>query len=52
MSDPRNAPPPAAPPTTPPPVGSRLIGFFLLGGIMWVAGLLALFRAVMAVVPS
>ena len=52
MSDLRNARPPMAPPTTPPPFGSRLIGFFLLGGIMWLAGLLALFRAVMAVVPS
>ena len=41
-----------APPTTPPPVGTRLIGFFLLAGTMWVAGLLALFRAVMAMVPS
>ena len=41
-----------APPTTPPPLGTRLIGFFLLAGTMWVAGLLALFRAVMAMVPS
>lgn len=46
----RNAP--AAPPSTPPPVGTRMIGFFLLGGTMWIAGLFALFRAVMAVVPS
>lgn len=40
------------PPTTPPPFGTRLIGFFLLAVTMWVAGLLALFRAMMAVVPS
>ncbi len=46
----RNAP--AAPPSTPPPVGTRMIGFFLLGGTMWIAGLYALFRAIMAVVPS
>jgi hypothetical protein len=47
---PANAP--SAPPSTPPPVGTRLIGFFLLGGTMWIAGLLALFGAVMAVVPK
>jgi hypothetical protein len=41
-----------APPTAPPPFGTRLIGFFLLAGTMWIAGLLALFRAVMAVVPT
>ncbi|MBR0659267.1 hypothetical protein [Neoroseomonas oryzicola] len=52
MSDPSNAPIPVAPPTAPPPVGTRLIGFFLLAGTMWIAGLLALFRAVMAVVPT
>ncbi len=50
MRDPANAP--VAPPSTPPPVGTRLIGFFLLGGTMWIAGLLALFGAVMAVVPK
>ena len=48
----RNAPVPMAPPTAPPPFGTRLIGFFLLGGTMWIAGLLALFGAVMAVVPQ
>ncbi len=51
--DPRNAPVPnlrpVAPPTTPPPVGTRLIGFFLLAGTMWIAGLLALFRSLFAV---
>jgi hypothetical protein len=52
VSDPSNAPIPAAPPTAPPPVGTRVIGFFLLAGTMWIAGLLALFRAVMAVVPT
>jgi hypothetical protein len=48
----RNAPVPMAPPTAPPPVGTRLIGFFLLAGTMWIAGLLALFRALFAVVPG
>ncbi len=42
---------PMAPPTTPPPVGTRLIGFFLLGGTMWIAGLLALIRSIMAELP-
>lgn len=51
MSDPRNVPF-AAPPTTPPPIGARMLGFFLLGGTMWIAGLLALMRAVFALVPS
>ena len=51
MSTPGNAPF-AAPPTAPPPFGTRMIGFFLLGGTMWVAGLLALFRALFALVPS
>jgi hypothetical protein len=46
----RNAP--MAPPTTPPPLGARLIGFFLLGGTMWIAGLMALVRSVMAVMPA
>jgi hypothetical protein len=50
--DPRNAPAPMAPPTTPPPLGARMLGFFLLAGTMWIAGLLALLRAVMAVVPT
>jgi hypothetical protein len=27
-----------------------MLGFFLLGGTMWVAGLLALFRAIFALV--
>lgn len=52
MSQHRNAPVPSAPPTAPPPLGTRVIGFFLLGGTMWVAGLLALFRAVMSLAPS
>jgi hypothetical protein len=52
VNDLRNATPPMAPPTTPPPLGARMLGFFLLGGTMWIAGLLALFRAVMAVVPT
>ncbi|MBP0462967.1 hypothetical protein J5Y09_03510 [Roseomonas sp. PWR1] len=47
MNDPANAP--GAPSSTPPPLGTRVIGFFLLGGTMWIAGLLALFGAVMAV---
>lgn len=51
MNADRNAPY-AAPPTAPPPLGSRMLGFFLLGGTMWVAGLLALFRAIVALVPS
>jgi hypothetical protein len=51
VSDPRNAPVPSAPPTAPPPLGTRMIGFFLLGGTMWIAGLLALFRAVMSFAP-
>ena len=51
MSDPRNVPF-TAPPTTPPPLGARMVGFFLLGGTMWIAGLLALFRAVFALVPT
>ena len=42
---------PMAPPTAPPPFGTRLIGFFLLGGTMWIAGLLALIRSIMATVP-
>ena len=46
--NPRNAPPPVAPPTTPPPIGTRMLGFFLLGGTMWLAGALALVRSVMA----
>lgn len=46
----RNAP--MASPTAPPPLGARLVGFFLLGGTMWIAGLLALFRSIMAVVPT
>jgi hypothetical protein len=37
-----------AAPTAPPPVGTRLLGFFLLGGTMWIAGLLALFRSIFA----
>lgn len=45
----RNAP--LVPSTAPPPFGTRLIGFFLLGGTMWIAGLLALMRSIMAVVP-
>ena len=45
---PNNAPRPVAPPTTPPPLGIRVIGFFLLGGTMWIAGLLALFRSIFA----
>lgn len=49
MSDPCNAPY-VAPPTTPPPLGTRMLGFFLLGGTMWIAGLLALFRAIFALV--
>ncbi|MBR0678983.1 hypothetical protein GXW74_00650 [Roseomonas eburnea] len=51
MSDPSNAPH-VAPPTAPPPLGTRMLGFFLLAGTMWVAGLLALFRAVFALVPT
>ncbi|CAH0186093.1 hypothetical protein [Roseomonas sp. CECT 9278] len=46
----RNAPLP--PTTAPPPFGTRLLGFFLLGGTMWIAGLLALFGSIMAVVPG
>jgi hypothetical protein len=44
--------PTIAPPTAPPPLGSRMLGFFLLGGTMWIAGILALFRAIFALVPS
>lgn len=53
MSTIRNAPrnAPTAPPSAPPPVGTRMIGFFLLGGTMWVAGLFALLRAIVAVLP-
>lgn len=51
MNDPGNAPY-AAPPSTPPPLGTRMLGFVLLGGTMWVAGLLALFRAILALVPT
>ncbi len=51
MSNPRNAPLPVAPPTTPPPLGTRMLGFFLLGGTMWIAGLLALIRAIMSFGP-
>jgi hypothetical protein len=51
VNDLRNAPY-RAPPTTPPPFGTRMLGFFLLGGTMWIAGLLALFRAIFALVPS
>lgn len=29
-----------------------MLGFFLLGGTMWIAGLLALFRAIFALVPT
>lgn len=29
-----------------------MLGFFLLGGTMWIAGLLALFRAIFAMVPT
>ncbi|WP_170979132.1 hypothetical protein [Roseomonas sp. HF4] len=48
MRDLQRQPPPIAPPTAPPPVGTRLLGFFLLGGTMWIAGVLALFRSVFA----
>lgn len=51
MSEHRNAPF-VAPPTAPPPLGTRMLGFFLLGGTMWIAGLLALMRAILAMVPS
>ena len=51
MSQHRNAPF-VAPPTAPPPFGTRMLGFFLLGGTMWIAGLLALFRAIFAMVPT
>lgn len=51
MNEPRNALP-SAPPTAPPPLGARMIGFFLLGGTMWIAGLLALFRAFASFSPS
>jgi len=46
--DPRNAPPPA-PPRGASPLPARILGFLLLGGTMWLAGLLALWRSVMAV---
>jgi len=39
---------PSAPPTAPPPFGTRLLGFFLLGGTMWLAGILALVRSIFA----
>ncbi len=48
VRDLQRQPPPIAPPTAPPPVGTRLLGFFLLGGTMWIAGVLALFRSVFA----
>ena len=51
MSEHRNAPF-VAPPSAPPPLGARMIGFFLLGGTMWIAGLLALMRAILAIVPA
>lgn len=50
MSDPRNAPLPAPRPAAPPVLVTRGLGFFLLAGTMWLAGLLALVRSFMAVV--
>ena len=47
MDTARNAPPPAAPPPGALPIPARrALGSILLGGTMWLAGLLALWRAV------
>ncbi|MBR0671856.1 hypothetical protein [Neoroseomonas soli] len=51
MSDPRNAPLPARTPALPLLV-TRGLGFFLLAGTMWIAGMLALIRSAMAVFGS
>lgn len=48
METPRNAPLPATPPAAS-PLPARILGFLLLGGTMWLAGLLALWRSLMAV---
>lgn len=50
MSEPRNAPLPGRPPNAPSVYVTRALGFLVLGGTMWLAGLLALMRSIMSLV--